>query len=102
MKKPHIQVPYEKIQQFCRAHHIARLALFGSVLSDHFNASSDIDFLVEFEKKHIPTLFTLVAMEYELAKIFDRKADLRTAKDISPYFRDNVLRDAYKLYERKR
>lgn len=38
-------------------------------------------------------------MESELSEIIGRKADLRTAEDLSPYFRDQVVREAYLLYE---
>jgi uncharacterized protein len=33
-------------------------------------------------------------MEIELGEILGRKADLRTANDLSRYFRDQVLRSA--------
>jgi len=47
-------VPREAITDFCRRHHIRKLALFGSVLRDDFRPDSDIDVLVEFEPGHIP------------------------------------------------
>ena len=44
-----IDVPTEKLVEFCRQHHIRRLAFFGSVLRDDFGPDSDVDVLVEFE-----------------------------------------------------
>ena len=44
-----IDVPHERIADFCRRHHIRRLAFFGSVLRDDFRPHSDVDVLVEFE-----------------------------------------------------
>ena len=44
-----IDIPKEKIAEFCRKHHIRRLALFGSVLREDFRPDSDVDVLVEFE-----------------------------------------------------
>ncbi|MCD4699254.1 MAG: nucleotidyltransferase family protein [Phycisphaerae bacterium] len=88
-----------RIAQFCREHHIRRLALFGSVLRDDFSPESDIDVLVDFEKGHVPGLFGLTRLERELSGVFEgRKIDLRTPEDISRYFRENVLAEAEVQY----
>jgi len=63
-----IQIPENEIIRFCQRHHIRKLALFGSVLSERFNADSDIDILVEFEPEHIPG-WEFVAMQDELSQI---------------------------------
>jgi len=44
-----IEIPKDKVAEFCRRNHIRRLALFGSVLRDDFRPDSDVDVLVEFE-----------------------------------------------------
>ena len=54
MSHARIEVPAERIAEFCRRHHIRRLALFGSVLRDDFTPESDVDMLVEFEPGKIP------------------------------------------------
>jgi len=87
-----------EIAEFCRRHHIVRLALFGSILRDDFAPDSDIDVLAEFEKGHRVGLFTLTAIEMELAVLLGRKVDLNTAGFLSPYFRDEVLAEAVPLY----
>jgi uncharacterized protein len=43
-----IEMPHERIADFCRRRHIRWLAL-GSVLRDDFRPDSDADILVEFE-----------------------------------------------------
>ena len=63
-----IAVDREKIAEFCRRHHIRRLALFGSVLRDDFGPDSDVDVLVEFEPGHIPGL-EFFRMQEELSEI---------------------------------
>ena len=93
-----IEIPREAIAQFCRRHHIRRLALFGSILRDNFGPDSDVDFLVEFEPGKVPTLFGIAQMEMELSALIGRKADLRTAEDLSRYFRDEVIRTAELQY----
>ncbi|MCE5317740.1 MAG: nucleotidyltransferase family protein [Parachlamydia sp.] len=95
---PQIHIPKEKIVAFCKSHNITNLALFGSVLTDHFTDKSDVDVLVEFEPSHVPGFFGIVAMEDELSTIVGRQADLRTPKDLSRYFRNDVLQQAYLLY----
>jgi len=86
------------IAEFCRRNQIRRLALFGSVLRGDFHPESDIDVLVEFEPAHVPGLFGIARMERELSAIFGRKVDLRTAEDLSRYFRQDVLREAEVQY----
>lgn len=83
---------------FCKKHHIAFLALFGSILTPNFSTASDVDILVRFEKEHIPSLFDLVDMESELTSIIGRRVDLKTPNDLSPYFRDEVLSSAKVIY----
>lgn len=92
-----IEIPGEKIADFCRRHHIRRLSLFGSVLRDDFRPDSDIDVLVEFEPGHTPG-FAFVSMQEELSAILGRKVDLNTPGCLSRHFRDEVLREAQVQY----
>lgn len=90
--------PKEKIAEFCRRHHIRRLAVFGSALRADFRPDSDVDVLVEFEAQHIPGLFGMARLERELTALLGRKADLRTPEDLSRYFRGQVLEEAEVQY----
>jgi len=92
-----IQVDEGTIADFCRRHHIRRLALFGSVLRDNFGPESDVDVLVEFEPNHVPG-FAFFGMERELSKLIGRRVDLNTPKFLSRYFRDQVLAEAETQY----
>lgn len=81
--------------EFCRAHGIRCLSLFGSVLKGTAKPDSDIDLLVEFEPGRAPGLLGLADMEMELSGLLDgRRVDLRTARDLSPHFRDEIVRSA--------
>jgi predicted nucleotidyltransferase len=94
-----IRVSQEHIADFCRRHHIRKLALFGSVLRTDFRPDSDVDVLVEFEAGHTPGFFRLASMESELSQFLaGRKADVRTAEDLSQYFRSDVLASAETIY----
>lgn len=92
-----IQVPEEALGGFCRRHHIRSLSLFGSVLREDFGPESDIDVLVEFEPGQVPGL-EFVRMKEELSQLLGRRVDLNTPKSLSPYFREEVLREAERVY----
>jgi predicted nucleotidyltransferase len=60
---------------------------------------SDVDLLVEFEAGQKPGLLGLAAIEAELSSLIDgRRVDLRTAQDLSPHFRGDVVRNAETQY----
>ena len=90
-----INVPQQELEDFCRRHHIIKLAFFGSVLRDDFRPDSDVDVLVEFAPGHVPGLFRLFDLQEEFsAMLGGRKVDLRTAGDLSRHFRDEVVNTA--------
>ena len=83
----------------CRRHHIQRLSLFGSMLKGIDRPDIDIDLLVEFVPGKEPGLLGLAGIEYELSQLLGgRNADLRTPQDLSPHFRQEVLRNARLQY----
>lgn len=96
-RKVRIEIPRERLAEFCRRHHIRRLAVFGSVLRDDFGPESDVDVLVEFEPDKTPGL-SFFRMEDELSEILGREVDLNTPQSLSRYFRDEVLAEAQPLY----
>ena len=99
MSEAKINLPSQKIADFCKENHIAKLSLFGSVLRDDFRLDSDIDFIVEFEPGKAPGLINYSRMERELAEIIGYpKIDLRTPQELSKYFRDEVLAHAEVQY----
>jgi hypothetical protein len=94
-----VEVDRAKVAEFCRSHHVRRLALFGSVLGDGFGPESDVDVLVEFEPGHVPGLIRLAGLEREFSGVLGgRKVDLRTPEDLSRYFRQDVVERAEVVY----
>jgi len=94
-----IKVDKDRLGEFCRNNHIARLSFFGSVLRDDFSSDSDIDVLVDFEEGHTPGFLRVAQIERELSLLLDnRKVDLRTYQDLSRYFRNEVLATAEVQY----
>jgi predicted nucleotidyltransferase len=98
MERPRIDLSNKKVADFCRRNHIRKLSVFGSFLREDFGTDSDIDLLVEFAPDHIPGLIRLAGMENELTSILGCKVDMRTAEDISRYFRHEVLESAQVKY----
>lgn len=94
---PRIRVDQAKLRAFCRKHHIRRLAFFGSVLRADFGPTSDVDVLVEFEPEHVRGL-EFFEMEQELGRLIGRSVDLNTPSFLSPYFRQQVEREAEVAY----
>ena len=98
MVRARIDIPQERIAEFCRQNHIRRLALFGSVLRDDFGPDSDVDVLVEFEPGTRVGL-RFFGLERELSEILGRKVDLNTPGFLSRHFRDEVLAEAEVQYD---
>ncbi len=99
MSRARIEIPQERIAEFCRQRHIRWLALFGSVLRDDFQSESDVDVLVEFEPEQRYTYFTLAQIEDDLSNLLGRKVDLHVPKTLHPFLRDKVLGQAEALYD---
>jgi len=94
-----ISIQKDKIADFCKRHHIQRLAIYGSALRIDFKPESDIDVLVEFAPGHTPGFFKLFEIENELSDLFGgRKVEIRTPQDLSMYFRDKVIEGAEVQY----
>lgn len=93
-----IDINRDEIVNFCRRHHISKLAFFGSVLRDDFRADSDVDVLVEFEPEQIPGLIDLMIMQREFSGLIQREADFRTREDLSHRFRQQVVETSEVAY----
>ena len=93
-----LQIPQDKVADFCRRHRIRKLALFGSVLREDFRPDSDVDVLVEFEPGARVGLLALAGMELEFSALVGRRVDLNTEGFLSRYFRDEVLKEAEVQY----
>ena len=93
-----IDIPHDKIAEFCRRNRIRKLSLFGSVLREDFKGDSDIDVLVEFDSKASVGFLRLAAIQRELSEMLGREVDLRTPAELSRYFRDEVLQRSQVQY----
>ena len=89
----------EALADFCRAHGIRHLSVFGSTIKGTARPDSDLDLLVEFEPDRVPGLLGMAKLEEELSVLMGGKTiDLRTAGDLSRYFSDDIIRTAQTRY----
>ncbi|MDR0789338.1 MAG: nucleotidyltransferase domain-containing protein [Bacteroidales bacterium] len=90
----------ERIKQVCDSHFVDAMYVFGSSLTNKFNAQSDVDLLVSFK-----------AMDYadyadnyfetaeQLEEIFERPVDLVTENSLkNPYFIQSINQSKVLLY----
>ena len=99
MKQINLEIPKDKIADFCRRRQIAEFALFGSVLRDDFRSDSDIDVLVTFAPEARYSLYDLVFIQDELREILGREVDLiEKAALRNPFRRHEILKTMEIVY----
>jgi predicted nucleotidyltransferase len=99
MKLHNIDLPEQRIIDFCRRWKITEFALFGSVLRDDFRPDSDIDVLVTFTHDAPWSLLDIVQMQEELKGIFSREIDIVEKDAIrNPFRRHQILNNMEVVY----
>lgn len=93
----------DKLIELCVNHKVGQLYLFGSVLTNQFNESSDIDLLVQFSQVDLLEYFdNYMDFKEELEALFGRPVDLVEDQAIrNPVFRKIIDREKQLIYERK-
>ena len=96
---PQIEVPMDKIKDFCGKWKIKEFSFFGSVLRQDFHSDSDIDVLVSFEETVSWSLYDIVAMKDELQAIFGRDVDIVEKGAVrNPFRRHSIMTRREILY----
>ena len=90
----------KQIISTCKKYDVASLAVFGSVLNERFQNTSDIDFLVIFKKQKIEGSFDrYFNMKEELERILNHQVDLVCENQITnPFFKEDIERSKQILY----
>ena len=93
----------DKLIELCVNHKVGQLYLFGSVLTNQFNESSDIDLLVQFSQIDLLEYFdNYMDFKEQLEVLFGRSVDLVENQAIrNPVFRRIIDREKQLIYERK-
>ncbi|HUU15425.1 MAG TPA: nucleotidyltransferase family protein [Terriglobia bacterium] len=81
----------EENREAIRRFGVRTLGLFGSVVRGESTASSDLDFVVEFDRN---TFDAYMGLKEFLEELFDCPVDLVLAHTLKPRLRDPVLREA--------
>ena len=91
----------ERIKALCKKYKVKNFSVFGSVLTDKFSQSSDIDFIVDFEEKD-PLKYTdlYFQLKDKLQEIFKRQIDLIEERGIkNTIFRKEIDQSKVVIYE---
>jgi predicted nucleotidyltransferase len=90
----------EKIRALCASRKVREIFAFGSVCTDRFAPSSDIDLLISFEPMEFGDYadnFFCIAEEFE--QLFQRKVDIVTEHSLAnPFFIKAVNQTKVKIY----
>lgn len=92
----------EKLAVLCDRHKVKELYLFGSILTERFLDSSDIDVLVKFSDIELEKyLDNYMDFKEQLQLLFGREIDLIENQAIrNPIFRRVIDREKKLVYER--
>ncbi|MGI8549948.1 MAG: nucleotidyltransferase family protein [Dehalococcoidia bacterium] len=98
MEDPHckfedlLKAKRDEVLRVAEANGAQRVRVFGSVVRGEARPNSDIDVLVDLEPGR--SLLDLVAIKQELEDLLGRTVDVVTEAGISPYIREQILREA--------
>ena len=89
----------EEINPVLKRYPISYAGIFGSFARGEEKPESDVDIMIRLKPESSFSLFDLIGVERELAKLIGRKVDLATEKSIGKYIRNSVFRDLKQIYE---
>ena len=81
-----------------RARGVKRLALFGSIVRDAAAADSDVDVLVDFDKRRKLSLIDYAGLERYLSDILGREVEVAQRTRLKPFLKDNILAEAVEIF----
>lgn len=90
-----LQDKREEILRIASAHGAQNVRVFGSVSRGEAGTESDVDLLVKLEPGR--SLLDLIAIKQELEDLLGREVDVVTEDAVSPYIREQVLKEAVSL-----
>lgn len=73
---------------------VRQLGLFGSIARGEESAGSDLDFLVEFEKK---TFDAYMGLKFFLEDLFKRPVDLVIPETLKERLKDSILKETIRV-----
>jgi len=86
-----------RLARLCHGAGVVRLYAFGSILTDRFGPTSDIDLLVETDPAHPLGLLALGALQMDLSDLLGRTVHLTLLGGVPESERSSVLSHARRL-----
>jgi predicted nucleotidyltransferase len=77
---------------------VSRASIFGSVARGEARADSDIDVLVELDRRRPMGIFEYSRLKLYIGELFGNAADVVNRKTLKPLLRDSILRDAVDVF----
>ena len=97
--KNNLLINRRKINRICQKWKIREFSLFGSILRNDFNKTSDVDVLVSFEPNSKLSLMEIVQIKDELKTIFGREIDIVEKEAIrNPFRKQEILSSREVIY----
>ncbi len=95
-----IELNLQQIFALCKQYNVKTLSIFGSILTNRFKETSDVDMLVEFNNDEISDYVTnYFELQNALASLFNRNVDLIEAKGLKNKFLiENITRTKKVIY----
>lgn len=94
MKREQVAALLEKNREEIYAFRVRALYLFGSVLRDEANETSDVDLLVEFEPDAHIGLFEFARLQRMISNMLGCRVDLATPDSLHRSLRHRILEEA--------
>lgn len=93
----------EQLNKLCERYNVKELYLFGSAASGSISRESDLDFIVNFNRKEYDGAFDqFIEFKQALEEIYDRAVDLyHQRKFRNSIFQDEVERTRKLLYAKQ-
>lgn len=85
----------KEILKIATEHGAKNIRVFGSMARGDARPESDVDILVDMEKGR--SLLDIIAIKQDIEDLLNRKVDVVTEAAISPYIREEVLKEAANL-----
>lgn len=79
-----------------RKHGVTKAAIFGSMATQTYTETSDVDFLIELDSSY--SLLDIIGIKLELEDALHKKVDLVEYQAIKPAYRDYILKEPVSIY----
>ena len=86
----------QRIIPIVKRHNVKKAGIFGSLAKGAFTDESDVDILVELDKRI--SLLDFVRIKLDLEDTLRRKVDLVEYKAIKPRLKDQILSEELRIY----